>query len=335
MSRTSKWFLLLFVLSLIATTGWWLLRREQPGDGRQVTKVSLRLAWIPGATFAGDYAALQNGSWREAGLEVDVRPGGFEYDAIKLVAAGADTFGVTSGPQLLQARASGVPVVAIGTTIPRSPIGWVSKKASGITRPQDFTGKNIGAQFGTHTEITLEALCAKLGIATTAFQRIAIKFDPRPFVTGDVDVLPVYLIDQPIDLQAQGITLNLIDPADYGVAFAFGNVYFTTEETLKSRPAVVRAFLAGAGQGWRWAEQNRGPAVDKLAGIVPDVDRTVLRSKLDATFAFIMKGRDQYLGVFPMAANDWISTQDILVQFGNLTAPAGPQSAFTNEYLEP
>jgi NitT/TauT family transport system substrate-binding protein len=83
-----------------------------------------------------------------------------DYDAIKLVASGADTFGISSSPQILYARAMGVPVVAIGAVIPPSSIGWISKKNSGITKSQDFSNKKIGAQFGTHTEITLEALRA-------------------------------------------------------------------------------------------------------------------------------------------------------------------------------
>jgi ABC-type nitrate/sulfonate/bicarbonate transport system substrate-binding protein len=297
------------------------------------TEVSLRLAWIPGATFTGDHVALKKGYWKDAGLDVTLNPGGFEYDAIKLVASGADTFGISSGPQILYARAQGVPVVAIGAVIPRSPIGWVAKKSSGIVKPQDFSGKKIGAQFGTHTEITLEALCAKLGIDLKSFQRIPVKFDPRPFVVGAIDVLPVYIIDQPVDLAAQGLELRIIDPGDYGVELAFGNIYFTTQETIRTKPELVRSFLAGAKRGWMWTNGNREKSIKILAKAAPDANKETLLAKLNATLNFIMKGRAAYLGVFPMTNEEWQVTRDILARHGNLDADVDPAKCFTNEFI--
>jgi len=304
-----------------------------PGDSDKLSKVSVRLAWLPGATFTGDYVAVQKGYWEEEGLDVTLNAGGFEYDAIKLVASGVDTFGISSGTQILQARASGVPIVAIGAVIPRSPIGWVSKKGSGITKPQDFVGKKIGAQFGTHTEITLEALCAKLGIDLESFERIPVKFDPRLFVVDEIDVLPVYIIDQPVDLVEQGIELNIIDPGDYGVSLAFGNAYFTSEETVRDKPDLVRAFLRGAKRGWVWSKDNPQEAIDILGASVPDANKKTLRGKLDATLNFIVKERPEYPGVFPMDSADWKTSLDILTRHGNLDEPVDVSACFTNAFL--
>jgi len=326
----------LVAVVIIATVLYAVPRDGIPKQPSQ-TEASLRLAWIPGATFTGDYVALEKGYWKDAGLDVKLNPGGFEYDAVKLVASGADTFGISSGPQILFARANGVPVVAIGAIIPRSPIGWVAKKSSGITKPQDFPGKNIGAQFGTHTEITLEALCAKLGIDIKSFARIPVKFDPRPFVVGVIDVLPVYIIDQPVDLAAQGLDLNIIDPGDYGVALAFGNVYFTTEETIRTKPELVRSLLAGAKRGWTWTNSHRREAVGILAKVAPDASEDTLLAKLNATLDFVIKGRSSstssYPGVFAMAAEDWQATRDMLVRHGNLSPDVDVGTCFTNKFV--
>jgi ABC-type nitrate/sulfonate/bicarbonate transport system substrate-binding protein len=333
MKRKTQIILIGFIVVIIVV-GFLLWRGGyQEKKIEQLTSVSVRLAWIPGATFTGDFVALQKGFWKTEGLDVRLNPGGFEQDAIKLVAGGADTFGITSGPQLLQARANGVPIVAIGAVIPRSPIGWAAKKESGIKSPSDFVGKKVGAQFGTHAEITLKALFARLGISLDTFERIPVKFDPRPFVAGEIDVLPVYMIDQPVDLRNQGLKLNIIDPGDYGVSLAFGNLYFTAEETLKQRPEVARAFIRGAKQGWLWVNENPNLAVDILINYVADADKDTLLSKLNATLDFIKKDKPKYIGVFPMTIEEWESTNEILVQYGNLKSGLDLAQCFTNDFL--
>jgi ABC-type nitrate/sulfonate/bicarbonate transport system substrate-binding protein len=256
-----------------------------------------------------------------------------ESDPIKPVANGADDFGITSGPQLLQARASGVPVIAIGSVIPKSPIGWIAKKDSGILKPQHFINKKIGAQHGTHTEITLKALCAKLGISLDSFQRIPVKFNPHPFIVGDVDILPVYIIDQPVDLEREGIELNVIDPGDYGVSLAYGNVYFTTEEKLKNDPNAVRAFLKAARRGWMWTYNNTDKASTILNRNIDGSDKNILLAKIISMFNFIEKTKPKYLGVFPMEFSEWETTKDILVEYGGYPKDINIQKCFTNDFL--
>lgn len=278
---------------------------------------SLRLAWLPGATFVGDYAAAHIGSWKDRGLDVSVKSGGFEFDAIRLVAAGADQFGVTSGPQFIQARAQGVPVVAICSTIPRSPIGWVSHVDSGIVKPQDFRGKRVGAQFGTHTEVTFEALMAKLSIRLSDIQRIPIKFDPSLFLSRKIDVLPVYLIDQPVEFDAQGVVTNRIDPFDYGVGLNYGNLYFTSERLVKDSPNIVKAFVDGARAGWMWAYSHQQEASELLAVAAPSVKQSVHAAKIDATFRFIA-GSQEYRGLYPVGVDELLASADLLTKYGRL-----------------
>lgn len=297
----------------IGVAAWVGLRRRGGGS----SPISLRLAWLPGATFIGDYAAIHTSSWKTRGLDISLKPGGFEFDAIRLVAAGSDQFGVTSGPQLIQARAQGIPIVAIGSTIPRSPIGWVSHLDSGIVKPQDFRGKRIGAQFGTHTEVTFEALMAKLSIPLSAVERVPVKFDPALFLTKQIDVLPVYLIDQPIEFDSNGVKTNRIDPFDYDVGLNYGNLYFTTERLLKDSPDVVSAFVDGARDGWVWAHSHQNEAAELLAAAAPTVPQALHAAKADATFRFIA-GKSEYRGIYPVSISGLLATAELLKTYGKL-----------------
>jgi ABC-type nitrate/sulfonate/bicarbonate transport system substrate-binding protein len=55
-------------------------------------QVSLQLKWQHQFQFAGYYAALEKGFYRDAGLDVEVREGGPDVDANKVVAAGQADF---------------------------------------------------------------------------------------------------------------------------------------------------------------------------------------------------------------------------------------------------
>lgn len=278
---------ILVVLAVGFFSGWFNHPERAVGDANNIPKATLRLAWIPQGTFAGDYMALKSGSWKRAGIEVDVRPGGFQFDAIKLVAAGEDTFGISSGPQVAAARARGVPVVIIGVIFPDSPVGWVAMSKSGIKTPQDFLGKRVGAQYGTHTEATLEALFKKLGLPIDGIQRVPMQFDYTPFLSGAIDVAPVYMIDQPVEFRRKGIAVNVIDPRSYGVNLGPGNVYITSEATLRSNPDLVKSFLAGAAEGWKSARRDPRSAAVAIQPYTAGGDVESLKAQIDAVFAFI------------------------------------------------
>src|SRR5258708_10131536 len=63
-------------------------------------KVSLQLKWKHRFQFAGYYAALEQGFYRNAGLDVTIREGGPDIDVAETVASGKADFGVCSASVL-------------------------------------------------------------------------------------------------------------------------------------------------------------------------------------------------------------------------------------------
>src|ERR1700756_3572682 len=64
-------------------------------------QVSLQLKWKHQFQFAGYYAAVEKGFYRDAGLEVEMREGGADINAGATVAAGRADFGVCTPGILL------------------------------------------------------------------------------------------------------------------------------------------------------------------------------------------------------------------------------------------
>jgi len=302
--------------------------RTPPARGLQ--RVSTRIKWLPGVTYAGSYVARERGYWRQAGLDVEIFPGGFEADPIKLVAAGSNHFGITGAEQLLQARAEGVPIVAIYAELRRSPAGWMALRRSGISRPQQFVGKRVGAQYGTNIEPTLDALLAKLGVDPRSLMRVPVRYDLAPFYSRRVDVMPVYLTGQPILARMQGFDVVTIDPAEYGIEMC-GNVYFTSERLIARRPDLVQGFVSGLVRGWHDVVERPEEAVDLMLRVEPSLKREEERAFLSATIPYIWGGSTDSLGI--MSRDQWLATRDIMVRYAGLPASTTVESAFTNRFV--
>ena len=99
-------------------------------------KVRLALDWYPNANHAGLYIAQEKGYFADEGLEVDMYTPSDPSTVNQTVAAGADDFGINYQPDVLLARAQGVPVVSVIGLV-QHPLNSVQVlTASGITRPR-------------------------------------------------------------------------------------------------------------------------------------------------------------------------------------------------------
>src|ERR1700681_3551101 len=83
-------------------------------------QVSMQLKWKHQFQFAGYYAALEQGFYRDAGLDVTIREGGPDIDVAETVASGKADFGVCNS-SVMRKRAMGHPLVVAAPHFPASP----------------------------------------------------------------------------------------------------------------------------------------------------------------------------------------------------------------------
>lgn len=294
--------------------------------------ISTRLKWLPGALYLGSIAAQQQGYWAAEGLDVKIEPGGFEADPIKLVAAGSNDFGITGAEQLLQARANGVPIVAIYMELKDSPVGWMTLESSGISKPEQFIGKKVGAWYGTNSEPTFDALMAKLKIDTKRMTRVGVKYDMNPLYTGQVDVIPVYLNGQPLQARREGKAVTTINPRDYGIRL-YGNVYFTTEKMIREKPELVQKFVNGLAKGWQFTLSDTKAAIDVLLRAEPKLERGLEEEVLHVSRDFFTGGQpSEKLG--RMTEDRWQETKSIMSTYAGLPASLDLSAAWTNRFID-
>jgi NitT/TauT family transport system substrate-binding protein len=161
----------LLVMAMFVATG------AQAGD-----KVVYRLKWLRNVSVVGALYAETHGLFEKAGLDVEVKAGGPERDAIRELELGYADFGEASADQVLRARAKGAPVVVIAQLFQVNPLQWMYRpEETQIRNPADLKGKVIGVTFGGNDETIMNTLLAEAGLGSskTCSSSVSVMIIPR------------------------------------------------------------------------------------------------------------------------------------------------------------
>ena len=126
-------------------------------------KVTVQLKWVPQAQFAGYYVAQAKGYYKDAGLDVTIKPGGTDVSPVQVLAGKSADVIVNWMPDALAARENGVPLVNIAQIFDKSGMMLTCKKASGVNSPKDLKGKTLGVWYGGN-EYPFLSWMGKLGL---------------------------------------------------------------------------------------------------------------------------------------------------------------------------
>ena len=88
--------------------------------------ISLRLPWLLNVQSAGYVMAKEKGFYDEAGLNVEIQPGGPNLNSTALVASGANTFGTNDVGQIVLGAANGMDLVMVAACFQRHAGGVIA-----------------------------------------------------------------------------------------------------------------------------------------------------------------------------------------------------------------
>lgn len=292
------------------------------------TKVTVQLKWINQAQFSGYYFAKESGMYQNAGLDVDLIPGGPDISPIQSVVTGASQFGVIGGDQILLAREKGVPVVAIAVIYKKTPVALVSLKKSNILKPSDLEGKTVAMVYGKDEEVMYRAMLDKAEVKRSSIKEVPLTFDLSQITTGKVAAQVVYEMNEPVLLKQKGFEINLMKPRDYGVNL-YSDTLFTTEEMIRDHPDVVRKFVQATIQGWKDSFTDPKTAIDYVLKTNSSLNRDQQTQFLELSKPLI--AGDGNIGV--SAQSDWENMQKTLIKYQDMKNKINLTRAFTNEFI--
>jgi len=294
-----------------------------------LTRIKLPLGYIPNVQFSPLYVAVEKGYFKQAGVEIEFDYS-FETDAVSLVGANELQFAVVSGEQVLLARAQGLPLVYVMNWYQNFPVGVSAKAGSGILQPADLKGKRIGTPvlYGA-SYIGLRALLEAGRLKESDITLDTIGYNQVEALSVDQEqAVVVYVANEPVQLEAQGVVVNTLRVSDY--LPMVGNGLITNETTLRENPDLVRRMVSATLRGLADARANPDEAYQISMKYVENlkaedaVQRQVLKASIELW-------GDERLGDSDPQA--WENMHDLLVRMGLLQKALDWQAAFSNDYL--
>ncbi|MBK9607952.1 MAG: ABC transporter substrate-binding protein [Betaproteobacteria bacterium] len=320
----------LFVAGAIAST----LAVFVSGNAAAQTPITFQLNWVAGGANAGFAAALVEGYYKAAGLDVKVVEGNGSGNTAQMVAANQSQIAYADAVAISQLIAKGAPMKVLSTVYQSNPNAVLALKKTGIKSVKDLAGKKVGVPSGSSQTTMLPLFLTANGLKESDLS--LINMPPTSMVPsllqGQVDAILGSIDAYQIQLEAQGATLDVYRFADHGVPTVSTSI-FASNSYIKDNPEVVKKFIAASLKGWSFALDNPDKTVKDLKATFPNMNEKLAASELAAITPLFCSGGAKYIGKAEDAL--WTKSQDLLSQVKLLPAGQDPKSYYTNDYLPP
>lgn len=280
-------------------------------------KIVVQLKWVNQFQFAGYYAALEKGFYKEAGLDVILRPNGYNgsfVSPVDAVVSGDAQFGISNSGLVLD-YLNGKPVVALAATLQHSAVSWLVLEKSGIRSIHDMVNKRLMTVFPLSESLELLEPFRAEGIDPKKLNLTQTIFDLQPLIDGKIDAYDAYVTNEPFLLEQKGIPYRIIDPRTYGIDF-YGDVLFTSQAELQNNPERVEAFRKASMAGWRYAMAHPDEIIDLIVNkYAPQKNREHLRFEARAMWNLM---QPDIIEIGHMNPGRWLRIAEIMTEHNRI-----------------
>ncbi len=212
-------------------------------------KITLQLRWYHQFQFAGYYAALHKGFYKDAGLNVVIKEGGSSIDVTKEVLEGRADFGIANSGIIVD-YLNGADIVALASIYQHSPSVILALGEELIT-PGALANSKLPIQL-LPNDFELKAMFISEGIKLS---KLNIEYGGKhldDLLSGKVSAVNAYLSNEPFIMNKKGVKYSILNPLKYGLDF-YSDILFGTKEGIEKNKEATKAFREASIKGWQYA----------------------------------------------------------------------------------
>ncbi|MDF2645752.1 MULTISPECIES: ABC transporter substrate-binding protein [unclassified Paenibacillus] len=285
------------------------------------------LNWFAEPEHGGNFAASAKGYYKDAGFDMTLMPGGPQVSSTQIVASGKAQFGMANGDDILVARQEGIPVVAIATSMQKSPQALFYHKSSGI---KDFSDLNGHKVYVASTASFWQFMKKKYKLDTA--QEMKYTGQLVNFVNDKTSLTQGYVTSEPFTLDQQKVEYGTLLNADSGYNI-YAGVYFTTEKMIAEHPDQVKAFVEATVKGWDYYKDHSDEINPAIQVKNPDMGLDMMKYSAAKEMDFVFGGDAATKGTGIMTKERWTEVQKQLVDVGVLKTAENIDKVFTTQFL--
>ena len=312
------------------------------------TKVKLQLQWFAQAQFAGYYAALDQGYFKDEGLDVEIIEGGTDIVPQTVLVDDQADYAIAWVPKALASREAGAGITDVAQIYQKSGTLQVSFADKGISTAADLKGKVVG-NWGFGNEFELFAGMTKAGLDPAKDVTLAQQnFDMQGLLSGDIDAAQAMTYNEYAQVleTINPATKKLYTPADFttinwndeGTAMLQDAVWANTDrlESDKAYQETTVKFLKAVVKGWIYARDNPEEAATIVVGKGSQLGASHQLWQTNEVNKLIWPSTD---GIGIINEDAWKQTVDVAMGAKNLEGStvitaAPDDNAYTNEYIQ-
>ncbi|MEM9971637.1 MAG: ABC transporter substrate-binding protein [Pseudomonadota bacterium] len=249
-------------------------------------KLPFALDWKFEGPAAPYFAAIDQGFFGEAGLDVEISAGQGSLDAIPKVATGAFPVGFADINSLIKFldQNPGAPVIAAMMVYDKPPFAVVGRKSQGVEAPKDLEGKILGAPppDGAWAQFPAFATANNLDVDSITVEPVGFPTREPMLAEGKVDAITGFSFSSYLNLVRLGVPeddISTILMADHGLEL-YGNAIIVNTEFAEANPDTIKGFLAAVAEGWGAAVADPDAAIASLMERNPAADADLEKRRL-------------------------------------------------------
>lgn len=330
--KIKKYISIALVGALMLTTLSGCSKKEEKSANKG-EKVTVVLDWTPNTNHTGLYTALENGYYKDQGLDVEiVQPP--EGGAASLVASGKADFGISYQEEVTYAKTSDdpLPIKAIAAVIQHNSSGFASPKDKNIKTPKDFEGKIYGGWGSESETAAIKAVMEKTG---ADFDKVTIadigQDDFFTATTNSVDFAWIYEGWDVVQAKLKNFDLNFIPLNQFDKRLDYYTPVIISNETLlNDNPELAKKFMKATTEGYQFAIDNPEEAAKILVKHAPEIDEELA---IESQKFLASKYKDDAPRWGEMKDEVWNNYTAFLKEYGLINKDLKPEDAYTNEFL--